>query len=214
MRRWLLALFVISAANPVHASEAVLKSVKGAVSVRPAATGKWIKAKPGLALNRNDQVKTGATGRVQLAFAKTGATMLVKQGSWLSLKTDKRGPIVSFKAGEFLIGLRKKLEGMERFRVRTPIAVGAIRGTVFWGRHDKDANTTTFACLTGHIDVWSGGDKVELVPGQKTIVRPDSAPEEPSAHGITPDFVKTFAIDGDVGGIDDQLSSEGAAPPQ
>jgi hypothetical protein len=209
MRRIFLAFMFLGLTSTAPAAEAVLKSCKGAVSVRSAATRKWVKARPGLALNRNDVVKTGATGLVQLAF-KSGALMLVKQGSHLSLTRDKRGALVSFRAGEFLIGLRKKLAGNERFRVRTPVAVGAIRGTVFWGKHDS--GMTSFACLTGSIDVWGGGSNVVLQPGQLTTVAKESGPRPPEPHGIAPGFVQTFAIDGSLQGIDAQLQDETATP--
>ena len=206
MRKIFIAFAVLALSTPLQAAEAVLKACKGAVSVRTASTGKWIKARPGLSLSRNDTVKTGATGLVQLSF-KSGATMLVKQGSTLSFRRDKRGPIVSFRAGEFLIGLRKKLAGKDRFRVRTPVAVGAIRGTVFWGKHDE-ANTTTFACLTGFIDVWAHGESVVLVPGQQTVVAPEAAPASPAPHGIPSEFLQTFAINGSIDGLDAQVAEE------
>ncbi len=197
MLRRMSLIFVFAAfTSTAHAADAVLKSCRGVVSVRLVATGKWVRGKPGQDLHRNDQVRTGAKGAVQLAFA-SGANMLVKEGSWLSLRRDRRGPIVSFRAGEFLIGLKNKLEGKDRFRVRTPVAVGAIRGTVFWGKHDK-SNTTTFACLTGTIDVWAQGGNVLLEPGQLTTVSGKAAPAPTQAHNITPEFVQTFAIDGDV----------------
>lgn len=206
MRRIFLSALLVGLAPTARAADAVLKSCRGLVSVRPAATGKWVRGKPGLTLSRNDQVRTGVRAAVQLAFAN-GANMLVKEGSWLSLRRDRRGPIVSFRAGEFLIGLRKKLEGKDRFRVRTPVAVGAIRGTVFWGKHAA-SNVTTFACLTGTIDVWANGGNVLLEPGQQTTVEPNAAPAAAQAHNITPAFVQTFAVDGSVMGIDEQLAAE------
>lgn len=205
-RKVFALVLVLGAAAPLHAGDAVVKSFLGLVSVRTAATGRWVHARKGLRLSRNDQVRTGKRGAIQLAFAN-GAHMLVKERSWFSLRRDRRGAFVWFHAGEFLIGLRKKLEGNQRFRVRTPVAVGAIRGTVFWGRHDA-SNTTTFACLTGTIDVWANGANVELHPGDKTTIRPDSAPAPAEPSHISPDFVQTFAIDGNVQGIDEQLSAE------
>jgi len=206
MLRWSTAFLLLAAvASTARAADAVLKSCEGVVSVRPAVTGKWIRGKPGQTLSRNDQVRTGAKGAVQLSFTN-GADMLVKPGSWFSLRRDRRGPIVSFRAGEFLIGLKNKLAGKERFRVRTPVAVGAIRGTVFWGQHDKD--TTTFACLTGSIEVWARGANVVLEPGQQTTVASDAPPAPALAHAIPPEFVQTFAIEGSVAGIDQQLTDE------
>lgn len=210
--KWLIFATVLTTSAPSGwAADAVLKSLRGHVSVRPAATGKWQAATPGLELNAKDQVITGKNGAVQLSFA-SGATMLVKERSRFSLGADRIGKLVRFRSGEFLIGLRKKLEGSERFRVRTPVAVAAVRGTVFWGKSDKTEGSK-FACFSGFIDVTGKGKRVRLTPGQETAIRPNEPPAEPTPTDIQIAYMQNFAIDGSVDGLDAQVSDENGAAP-
>ncbi len=206
----LMMALLVGMAAPGFAADAVLKGFRGHVSVRPAATGQWVKATPGFELNEKDQVITGKNGAVQLSFAN-GATMLVKERSRFSMGVDRVGKLVKFRTGEFLIGLRKKLEGKDRFRVRTPVAVAAVRGTVFWGKSDK-IDGTQFACFTGFIDVTAKGKKVTLLPGQATSIKPLEGPAEPAPSAIQMAYIQNFSVDGSLQGIDDQITAENAAP--
>jgi ferric-dicitrate binding protein FerR (iron transport regulator) len=207
MRRLVVAVALCSLPLTARAAgEAVLKASRGHVSVRSAATRQWTVAQPGMELNRNDQVMTGKNGAVQLSFAN-GATMLVKERSRFSLSADKWGRLVRFRSGEFLIGLRKKLEGADRFRVRTPIAVAAVRGTVFWGKSDPTEGDK-FACFTGFIEVYAKGKNITLEPGQLTSIAPQQPPADPQPSNIDPAYLQNFAVDGSLQGIDEQISAE------
>jgi len=202
----LAAMVVVSASAAGEAAEAVMKASRGHVSVRGADSKTWVRAAAGMELKKNDQVMTGKDGAVQLSFAN-GATMLVKERSRFAMKTDKWGKIIAFRRGEFLIGLRTKLQGNDRFRVKTPVAVAAVRGTVFWGKHE-DAEGTSIACFTGVVDVWAKGKNVALEPGLKTTVSADAPPADPVAAGIPPEYIQNFSVDGSLQGIDEQIASE------
>lgn len=209
MKRLFFALLFAAAPVAATAADAVLKATRGHVSVRPAATRRWIRPEAGYELQPNDQVMTAQNGAIKLSFAN-GATMLVRGKSRFSLGADRWGKLVRFRTGEFLIGLRRKLDGGERFRVRTPVAVAAVTGTVFWGKSDP-VEGTSIACFTGAIDVWAKGAEVTLQPGQLTAVRPGGRPSEPAAAGIPPDYIRVFEIDGSLQGIDEQIAEESAA---
>jgi len=212
MKRFLVAVLMSGLfAAAAHAEgDAVLKASRGHVSVREASTGKWIRPQPGYVLNRNDQVITGRNGAVRVEFPN-GATMLVKELSRFSFRVDRWGKIVSFRTGEFLVGLRNKLTGADRFRVKTPVAVAAIQGTVFWGKSDATAGSQ-FACFTGHVEVWAKGKNIVLQPGDKTSVAPQAQPAEITANDIPMTYAQKFAIDGDLAGIDQQITEESANP--
>jgi ferric-dicitrate binding protein FerR (iron transport regulator) len=162
------------------------------------------RAKTGQKLKRNDQVRIGTSGILQLDF-DSGAILLVKEKSQFSLKRDNRGSLVSFRIGEFLVGLKQKLQGEQRFRVRTPTAVASVRGTVFWGK-SNEAKTTSYACFTGSIEVWGKGQQVILEPGQVTSVKLNETPHTPEPSTIPADYINTFKINNSLGGIDQLLN--------
>lgn len=200
------AVFILFLGIPflVGAEEAVITTLRGSVSVRAAASKKWKPATPGQKLKKNDQIKTGPSALVQVDVGSR-ATLLVKENSRLSFQRDRRGQLVSFQIGEFLVGLKKKLQGQERFRVRTPVAVAAVRGTVFWGKSDE-LKKTSYACFTGSIEVWGQRRHVVLEPGQMTSVLPNQSPQTPEPNTIPGDYVDTFKIDGSLGGIEQLLT--------
>ena len=65
---------------------------------------------------------------------------------------------MNFSVGEFLIGLRRKLGKGESFRVRTPAAVAAVRGTLFWGKSDENKDTD-YVSFRDTIEIRAGGKK-------------------------------------------------------
>lgn len=206
MKKYVALIAVSWLAVSAHGEEVVLKSLQGNVTVRRANTKKWFPARAGIKLNLNDQVKTAGAALAQVVI-DSGATLLVKEKSWFSLKQDKRGRIVSFRIGEFLIGLKKKADYRQKFRVRTPVSVASVRGTVFWGKSDE-AEVTSYACFTGSIEIWGQGQSVVLEPGQATTISPNEAPLTPQPSTIPKEYVETFRIDNSLGDIDELLAEQ------
>lgn len=206
MKKGLAFLLLLGMTGPAHAVEAVLKSVTGTVRVRSHGHKKFHQAQAGESLRRDDRVALGPKSSAQVVFT-SGATMLIKEKSRFTLKHDKHGTLVSFDLGEFLIGLKTKLTGGERFRVRTPAAIAAVRGTVFWGKTDE-AKTSQYACFTGNIEIWAKGKMVTIKPGESSSIAFNQAPGAPSASTIPADYIQTFAIDGSLQGLDQQITEE------
>lgn len=207
MKKFPLILLTMMAFAPVlHAADARIKNLQGDVSIRRAGQKEWKPAKKGQTIRRNDRVYLSTGSTAQLAFA-SGATLLVKEKSRFSLRRDPQGDVVSFTVGEFLIGLKRKLKGREQFRVRTPAAVAAVRGTVFWGKTD-DAQTSYYACLTGAIEVSAYNKKVTVLPGQGTSIAYGKTPADASPLAVDPASLNAFAIDGSLQGLDEQIASE------
>jgi len=206
--RSLAFLLAVSVAGSAEATEAVLRALKGRVTVRTAHSKKLIIAKPGLRLHSNDQLRTGPDAAAQLVF-ESGATVLVKQKSKLAIKGDRLGTLLSFDVGEFLIGLRRKLKPTESFRVRTPAAVAAVRGTLFWGLSDAQ-KMSHYACFTGIVEIKAKGHTLTLTPGQKVEIPLNHPPKLSGPSDIAPEYMKTFAVDGSIQGLDDLLKTDAA----
>ncbi len=209
MKKTALAFFVFSFfVAALHANTAQIKSFRGDVVVKSAGKKGWSKAVPGQKIRRNDRVHVKGGAVAQLEFA-SGAMVLVKENSRFSLLRYKNNDMLSFAIGEFLIGLKRKLKKDEKFRVRTPAAVAAVRGTVFWGKSD-DLQTSRYACLTGSIDIWAKNKTVTLKPGQQTAIDMNYPPLDPSESNIPADFIKTFEVDGSLQGMDELIAAESA----
>lgn len=203
LKNILILITALSLSGFASAEEVVLKAVQGTVTIRPVGSKKWVPAKIGRKIKQNEQVRTDGLSLARLDFA-SGATLIVKERSWFSIKQDKKGRIVAFRLGEFLIGLRKKVAGQTQLRVRTPAAVAAVRGTVFWGKSD-DQKTSEYACFKGSINVWGQGKNVILEPGMATSIKLGQPPVDPTPNNIPDDYVNTFKIEESLGTIEELL---------
>jgi hypothetical protein len=138
--------------------------------------------------------------------------VLLRDDSLVTLQGDRKQRALSVRFGEFLIGLRRKLERNESFKVRTPAAVAAVRGTLFWGRSDAKDKSTTYAGFGRTVAVRAKGKTVLVTPG-KTVVVPfgqPPGPPEPSLLGL--DYAKHFEIDGQLRRLTELAESYEAAP--
>lgn len=203
-RRWAyvllaLALFSLRPAPPVFASDALLVRKSGDVRVRHKGRKGFFRAQAGTRLFFGDTVETEAGAKAQVLFTN-GNAILIKESSTLRL-TGRSGRIqVYIPAGEFLIGLKRRLTRGEFFRVRTPAAVASVRGTLFWGLSDKDLNST-YACFEHAVEISARGRTVLLKPGEKTFIPYGKAPQPKQAANVPLDYLDTFAVDGSIEGL-------------
>lgn len=204
MKKPFTSLFALLLASAALAADARLIAVHGKVLIKTGGAGAY-EAREGDPLYYNDEVKTAPDALAHVAF-KDGATILLKGGSDLAIKGRRGDTFLHFNAAEFLIGLKKRLQPGEKFRVRTPAAVAAVRGTLFWGLSDPATKDTTYACFENAIEVTAQGKTVALEPGQKLHIPFGKSPEPPaSAADIPADYVQTFAVKGSLQGLDDLM---------
>ncbi len=190
----LIAAALLFAAVPSFAADAVLAKVSGPVSYLAAGADKFVPARGGEELIFGDAVRTGAGGIAHVVLAKRGA-VLIRENSRFTLEGTPRRTTLNFPFGEFLIGLRRKLAAGESFRVRTPAAVAAVRGTLFWGKSDAD-KTTTYAGFGHRVEVTAKGKTVTLDAGQTVTVALGQAPSDPEPSSVPVSYASHFAIDG------------------
>jgi len=196
----ILALVLAAAAGPAFAADATLVKISGRVLIRPGGAEKDLVAKGGEELLYGDAIRTESGALAQVDLGGRGAVLLRENSAFL-LQGDPTRTTLRFQFGEFLIGLTRALAKDESFRVRTPAAVAAVRGTLFWGQSDEK-KTTTYAGFGHVIAVTAKGKTVLVGPGEKTTVALDAAPAEPVQSGIPVAYLDNFKIGGSLQGLE------------
>ena len=200
MNRFVFAVLAACMAVPASAQDATLVKLTGPVSILASGAEVFLPAKGGENLMFGDTVRVGKGGVAQLNLA--GGAVLLREETYLTLRGTAVRTTLSFKFGEFLIGLSRKLKAGESFKVRTPAAVAAVRGTLFWGRSDKADNESTYAGFGHTVAVTAKGKTVLVTPGKTVKIAYGAAPSEPAASTVTLDYAKNFAIDGSLLGVE------------
>jgi hypothetical protein len=188
------------AAPPQEArADAVLAKVTGHVTIASGGSPRY-KARGGETLLYGDSVRT-APGAVAHIVLKDRGAVLIHENSFFVLSGNDRRTLLDFARGEFLIGLKKKLEKGMTFKVRTPASVAAVRGTLFWGKSDKD-KTTTYAGFGHRIDVTAKGKTVTVEAGQTVTVPFGGPPSAAQPHSIPVEYTQRFHINGGLQGLE------------
>jgi len=180
-----------------------LEAVRGEVSALRKGARTAVPVKTGDSLGFADEVRTSSGALAHVAFPN-GGIVLVKGGSSFVIGGNVQRPRLFFPIGEFLIGFKRKLQSGHHLRVRTPSAVAAVRGTLFWGKSDEKKESV-FACFDGSITVEAEGATVVLEPGQKVRIPFGSPPTEVGPADIPLSYVDTFSVDGSLQGLDELL---------
>lgn len=168
---------LLCAAPAAAAVVGCVYETSGAVEVRQAGSDKWLTAKAGLRLSEADAVRTGRGAKCVLLF---------REGSYLSLGPDTEAAVEELKAGQGgrqfsfsllrgrLLALAAKLGGGDRkFRVRTPTAVCAVRGTDF-SVLVSTGGESSFGLFEGVLALTpaAGGPERELQAGGEASAAP------------------------------------------
>ncbi len=115
------------------AQDAILSKVHGPVFLPRRRRGQGPEARrAGKSPIYGDAVRTGPGGTAHVLINGRGAVLLGENTAFM-LQGTPVNTTLRFTIGEFLIGLRKKLESNESFRMRTPSSVAAVRGHALLG---------------------------------------------------------------------------------
>ena len=185
---------------PAAAQDATLDKVSGPVHVRPGGSGRFAPAQGGEELIFGDEVKTGPGGLAHLVLKDRGA-VLIRENTQLTLQGSPSETTLWVPLGEFLVGLKKRLEQGASFKVRTPAAVAAVRGTLFWGRTDE-SRVSTYAGFGHEVEITARKRSVILKPWQKVTVGYGAPPNRPVASDVSLEYAANFAIDGSLEGLE------------
>lgn len=153
---------------------------------------------PGDLLNNGDTLLTGRTSRAAIRFTDDGSIIRMSGGSELQIRAEgDRSALrktLQIDVGELWAKVNRR-EGAE-YRIETPTAVAAVKGTEFYVRVEVDG-TTTIITTEGVLDFFTGVGTVEIPAGSTgTVASPDEAP---SVSQTTPEELESF---GDLAGED------------
>lgn len=200
MIRHLLLAVLLAVPAAAQEGDATLAKIAGHVTIGSAGSKTRHKAKGGEPLLYGDSIRTGPGAVAQVLLKDRGAVLIHENTSFVLSGTPRR-TVLDFARGEFLIGLRQKLEKGMSFKVRTPAAVAAVRGTLFWGKSDKD-KTTTYAGFGHRIEVTALGKTVAVEAGQTVTVPFGGPPTDAKPHDIPLSYTERFHVDGGLQGLE------------
>lgn len=193
-----IAAAVFAAAFPLQllAADAVIDRMSGEVLVRAAGEKAFTPAHAKAPLLFGDEVKTSASA-VAHVVTNGGAAILLRPNTTMKLGGTADQTSLEIRLGEFLIGLKKKLAPKQSFQVRTPAAVAAVRGTLFWGLTDAKKDST-YASFGDTLVISAQGRTVRLTPGNKVKIPFGKKPGTPGPSGIPLSYVDNFAVEGSI----------------
>lgn len=133
-RTGLLGALLIATALPVLALEARVSSVQGKVEIRTDSTAPWIAAAEGMRLPLGATISTGFNSQAELVVGP--ATLQVRALSRMRLDElmEREGVVQSdlhLQVGRVRADVRSAEGLRSEFRLSSPIATAAVRGTSF-----------------------------------------------------------------------------------
>ncbi|MHC1725855.1 MAG: FecR domain-containing protein [Syntrophobacteraceae bacterium] len=158
--------------------------LKGTVDIQRTEDKPWENLAPGEQLIEGIRIRTGEDGILEVTF-EDASNFYMKPGTCVQvLKARKSGAsgIIGelFLEGGRIITRIKKATGSEpRFKIQTPSAAAAIRGTEFRVSHDL-RNSTRIEVLAGLVAARGRQRKVLLEEGTGTVIKKGREPEKPA----------------------------------
>lgn len=133
----------------------------------------------GTTFGKKDVIRTGPDCTLDLAMNDVAGCRMLAASECTLKRAGRRNMHLGVTGGNVILNLRKLPAG-STFKVETPTAVAAVRGTQFWGRVDATAAgdpVTTFAVRTGAVEVLAkiSGATFTLKEGQALDIPKDAA---------------------------------------
>ena len=159
------------------ARRTIVSNLEGSATITR--DGQSIPASAGMACEKKDVIRTGPNCTLDLAMNDVAGCRLLASSECSLMKVGKRNMHLNITNGNAILNL-KKLSPASTFKVETPTAVAAVRGTQFWGRVDlqKAENpVTTFAVRSGAVEILdkTSGENFTLQEGQALDIPKDTA---------------------------------------
>ncbi len=184
MRKFLPVLLLLLLPSAVLAQGAMkVSSVYGPVEWKAQTGLKFAPLTAAKSVQIGDEVRTGPGGTLMLELGD-GSYMVVSENSALTID-DFMAPnlrsLVNMMLGKVRFYIQRLGGKPNPYRVTTPTALIAVRGTIFEVSVDE-AQITEIRCLEGRVSVETAGlsdREVVLDEGRKTLVRPGEYPLPP-----------------------------------
>ncbi|HXG83399.1 MAG TPA: FecR family protein [Pyrinomonadaceae bacterium] len=181
-----LLFFLAAAAAQAQTSLSInVLSVEGAVRITRASNGgapTQIKPRAGNTVMFGDVIRTSAGGRLVIRLSD-GSQAIVSENTTVEIKDFNNSPRTIFNLirGKTRIKIERLGGKPNPYRITTPTAVIAVRGTIF-DVFVKDDETRVFV-VEGEVGVTNlllPDREVILTPGQFTRVRKETPPSPPA----------------------------------
>lgn len=177
MKHILVVLLLVLSLGLVTAQSATIQSVTGRVEVQTRGSSTWAAASAGTQLPVGATISTGlrssavvqiggATVQVQALTRMTLDELIQQQGS---TRTELSLPV-----GRVRAEIQSQDGLQQEFRLRSPVATAAVRGTSF------DFDGQNLEVLTGAVQVSNNqGQSTEVVQGESSTVTENAPPPSP-----------------------------------
>jgi hypothetical protein len=183
-----LALILILLPSVLFAQGTIqVSSMYGPVEWKPVTTGNFVPMSSSTQIvHVGDEVRTGPGGTVMLQLPD-GSYMVVSENSTLQIQDfwgSNLRSIINLVIGKVRFYIQSFGGRPNPYRVGTPTALIAVRGTIFEVTVDA-AGFSEIECLEGRVGVETVGlpdREVILDVGRKTLVRPGEYPLTPVNH--------------------------------
>ncbi len=160
----------------------VVTFLKGQVDFLPVGGSAWIPLKLNAVLMPGEVIKTLKDSAVQISY-QDGDILFLRDNTRLRIDSARartshnRIYEMFLEAGRAINTIRRSTGKKVRYRVRTPTAVAAARGTEFRTRVEGN-NITRVEVLKGAVNVAANGRVVDVAAGHGAVVRPqETAPQ-------------------------------------
>jgi hypothetical protein len=154
-----------------------LRSVKGVAEVQKAGRQDWQAARRPVKLSDGDRVRTGADSQAKITMAR-GHALELREKTTVKVESAEDETLTF----ELLIGRVRafimKLKRRNKFEIRTPVAVAAVRGTVFdlLVAEDRSSRLEVLDGVVGYRDLAGLAPEMQVLKGQSVLVEPGAAP--------------------------------------
>lgn len=156
-------------------AEGVVSYVQGTAEVRSAEGDDWRPVRPGEIVRERDTIRTGGDSGLEISF-EDGSAIFLRPDSVLSLTKVRKRSLTEMihefflEAGRMVSHIKRTTGREPRFRIQTPSAAAAVRGTDFRIGLDR-RDDTRVEVLKGRVSAMAKRRKVLLDEGEGTLVR-------------------------------------------
>lgn len=134
--------------------------LQGDVTVQKVSQGKWEKAKSGMLLDKDAQIKTGNSSKCLLAFDNGLENVIeLKENSQIKIESIFPGRV--FLPAGRVFALIDSLSKTQEFQVRTPTAIAGARGTGWLTSYVN--NNTLILCFDDQVYIQGFNQQGNLV---------------------------------------------------
>ena len=151
-----LVYFLLPGKKPEAAEVGPIKGLVQRLDLRK---NKWEKVRKGDSILKDDRIRTGRNSRVELVF-KNKIYLRASANSEINVRglfgdTKEQDLDVNLIRGTLWTSVLRKLKKKSRVKIRTPVAVMAVKGTQF---------NTVFQPVTEQLEVIVVEGRVEVIP--------------------------------------------------